>query len=385
MNKFLEEERKQRLKNIQRIITESQADACIITSAVNQFYLCNRVFDGFLYIEPEGNPTQFIKRPIGASEENVIYIRKPEQITEYLSKKPTHVLLEADVLSYNATLRLQNALKASKLTNISGTMRQLRSIKSAYEIEEMKECANIHSEVYSKIPALYRKGMTDLELQIEIEHQMRLRGSIGLFRAFGNNMDVFMGTILAGNNAQSASPFDFALGGGGASPLLPLGANGTTLTKGTTFMVDMAGNYRPTMTDMSRAFAVEAVPDLAFKAHQVSQDIHAAIQDVAKPETLCADLYFLAEKIVEQNNLQAYFMGTHQKAKFIGHGLGLEINEPPVLAPRSKETLKGGMAIAIEPKFVLPDIGAVGIENTYIVTENGLEKITLCEESLIVL
>ena len=89
--------------------------------------------------------------------------------------------------------------------------------------------------------------------------------------------------------------------------------------------------------------------------------------------------------MVSEANLDEYFMGTKQQAKFIGHGVGLEVNEPPVLTPRSKEVLEVGMVIAIEPKFVLPNIGPVGIENTYIVTENGLEKITVCEESLITL
>jgi Xaa-Pro aminopeptidase len=78
-------------------------------------------------------------------------------------------------------------------------------------------------------------------------------------------------------------------------------------------------------------------------------------------------------------------MGTAQQAKFVGHGVGLEINEPPVLTSRSNEVLEAGMAIAIEPKFVLPGIGAAGIENTYIVHDDRLEKVTLCEESLIIL
>ena len=89
--------------------------------------------------------------------------------------------------------------------------------------------------------------------------------------------------------------------------------------------------------------------------------------------------------MAKENNLADYFMGTQQQAKFVGHGVGLEINEPPVLAPRSKETLELGMTIAVEPKFVLPGIGAVGIENTYIVHNNKLEKITHCDESLMVL
>jgi len=224
--------------------------------------------------------------------------------------------------------------------------------------------------------------MTDIQFQIELEREMRLAGSAGIFRTFGENMEIFMGSILAGENAQSASPFDFALGGEGLSPLLPIGANGTKLIPGTTLMVDMAGNYTPWMSDMTRTFAIGEVPEIAHRAHRLSIDICNAIAGTARPGTPCADLYALAEEMVKKNGLADFFMGTKQQAKFVGHGIGLEINEPPVLAPRSKELLECGMTIAVEPKFVLPAIGAVGIENSYIVQQNGLEKITRYEEEL---
>lgn len=76
-------------------------------------------------------------------------------------------------------------------------------------------------------------------------------------------------------------------------------------------------------------------------------------------------------------------MGTHFQAKFVGHGVGLEINELPVLTPRSNDVMQPGMIFAFEPKFVLAGIGAVGIENTFLVTEMGVEKITLLDESII--
>ena len=198
-------------------------------------------------------------------------------------------------------------------------------------------------------------------------------------------MDIFMGSILAGDNAQVASPFDYALGGEGVSPILPLGANGSSLKPGSTIMIDMAGNYQPYMDDMSRTFVIEHAPDIAYFAHEVSIKIHNTIKAYAKPGTSCSDIYNTAFELVKENNLEAYFMGTVQQAKFIGHGVGLEINEPPVLTPRSKETLVAGMSIALEPKFVLPGIGPVGIENTYIVKENKIENITLCNEELIIL
>ena len=389
MNNLLKTESDTRLRKLQQTITDANADACIITSPVNQFWLCGFIFDGYMMLFPGGDLVLFVKRPADIKDERVIQIRKPEQIPDMLRVAdlplPKRVLIESDLLSYSSASRLQAALGMPEVINVSGEIRRLRSVKSEFELNQIGESARIHTKVYKLIPSLYRKGMTDLELQIEIEREMRLHGSVGIFRSFGENMDIFMGSMLAGDNAQAASPFDYALGGAGISPLLPLGANGVKLLQGMTLMVDMAGNYRPWMDDMSRTFVIEQAPDIAWEAHQLSIDIIQAIEKTTKAGTPCADLYLLAEEMVQEKGMQRYFMGTSQQAKFIGHGVGLEINEPPVLTPRSKEILETGMAIAVEPKFVLPGIGPVGIENTYIVHEKGLEKITLCEEEMIVL
>jgi len=378
-----------RQRRVQQSIAAMQADACIITSPVNQYWLSGFVFDGYLLLYPEGEALLFIRRPAGITDGRAISIRKPEQIPSLLCEAgyalPRRLLLEADQLTFNSVTRLQAAMEMPETLNISGELRRLRSVKSDWELNQIRESAQLHRQVYELIPSLYRRGMSDLELQIEIEREMRLHGSVGIFRSFGENMDIFMGSMLAGDNAQAASPFDYALGGGGISPLLPLGANGTKLLPGMTLMVDMAGNYRPWMDDMSRTFAIGEVPDLAFEAHQLSIDIIRTLEQTAKAGTPCADLYLLAEEMVQEKGMQSYFMGTTQQAKFIGHGVGLEINEPPVLTSRSKEILLTGMAIAVEPKFVLPGIGPVGIENTYIIHENRMENITLCEEEIIVL
>jgi Xaa-Pro aminopeptidase len=411
MNEFPYHETVTRLQKVQLALAKRQADACLITSAVNQYYLAGVIFDGYLYILPEGDPLFFVKRPVNfldkwneRDEEEILRkqdervkpdrqdeqvnkerpprwgkpIRKPEQIPDLLREsalpQPKRVLIEADQMSFSAASRLQVALGMPEIGNISGEMRRIRAIKSEYELAQMRANALVHTKVYETIPSLYRKGMTDLELQVEVERQMRLHGSIGIFRSFGENMDIFMGSMLTGDNAQAPSPYDYALGGAGISPLLPIGANGTVLKPGTTLMVDMAGNYGPYMDDMSRTFVIEQAPDIAYRAHQVSMEIHRAIVENGQVGTPCSDLYHLAEEMVKENGLSPYFMGTIQQAKFIGHGVGLEINEPPVLSPRSRDLLEAGMAIALEPKFVLPSIGAVGIENTYIVREGIREN-----------
>lgn len=378
---------KEKLEKIQQQMQLSGADACLLCVDVNLYYLTGRIYNGYFYIPAEGKPYFFVKRPAGFSGENVYYIRKPEDITDILSaaamELPEYLWLETDVLSYNESIRLEKIFRPARLGDAGKLMRNIRKVKTAEEIEQFRISAQRHVEVYKEVRECFRMGMTDLQLQYEIEYRMRKMGSLGLFRAYGSNMDVFMGSLLAGKNAEAPSPFDFALGGQGEHSIYPLGACGVVLEEGMAVMVDMAGNYTPYMTDMTRVFSVGRLADEAYRAHRVSLDIHERVMEMARPGTACADLYREAVDIAERAGLSDCFMGTQQQAKFIGHGVGLQINELPVLTPRSQEVLEPGMVFALEPKFVIPGTGAVGIENTLLVTDSGVENLTVFEEDII--
>ena len=362
------------------------ASACLIASNANLYYLTGIILSGYVYLPSEGEPLYFVRRPAGLEDSKVHYIRKPEDIPALLKElglsTPKLLLLEGDQLPYNEYLRLQTALKPPQTGNATPLMRQVRSIKTDWEISQFRISAQKHAEAYSHIKACYVPGITDVELQANLEHVMRSLGSIGYFRGFGYNMEIHMGSVLTGENAEVASPFDFALGGAGMHPIVPVGANGSPLREGTTVMVDMVGNYTAYLTDMTRTFRVGNVPDIAHKAHQASIDIQDEIMRISKPGVSCADLYHVSLEMANTFQLGQYFMGTKQQAKFVGHGVGIEINELPVLTGRSKEALQPNMVFALEPKFVIPNIGAVGIENTFLVTATGLEKLTLFEEEL---
>jgi Xaa-Pro aminopeptidase len=375
-----------RRRRLQQLLREQDADACLITSFVNIYYLTGQIFDGYLYLTEESEPVCFVRKPGTFSGEKTVSIRKPEDIPGLLKAQklalPSSLALETDHLTYNECIRLQAVFKPGKTVNATALLRQARMIKTAWELEQFRYAALKHGEVYAQIPSLFEPGMTDLDFQREIERLMRQYGSIGIFRAFGNNMDIFMGSLLAGDNAATPSPYDFALGGAGLHPCLPLGANNSLIKPGQTVMVDMAGNFTAYMTDMTRVFSYGILPDKAYEAHQVSMDMHYWLMENAKPGFSCAGIYSLSLEMADKAGLSAHFMGTVQQAKFVGHGVGIEINEWPVLTARSKDVLQPGMVIAYEPKFVLPGMGAVGIENTYRVTDEGIEKITVFEERI---
>ena len=380
----MENELELKWRRIQQAMRQEEADGCLLTMNMNLYYVSGQVFNGYFYLPAEGRPYWFVKRLTIPETNQVHVIRKPEQIPDFFRDlnlaMPRKLLLEADELSYNEYIRLQHVFRAEATGNASALIRHIRMIKTPWEIEQMRISARKHEAVYREIPACYRPGMRDIELQIEIEKRMRVHGSLGYFRAFGSNMDIFMGSLLAGENAGEPSPFDFALGGTGMHASGPLGANGTLLREGTTVMADMSGNYTAYQTDMTRVFSIGKLPDRAYRVHRVALEIQARMERTAKPGVPCAELYRDALAMAGQEGLEDCFMGTRFQAKFVGHGVGLEINELPT---RSKDILQPGMTFAFEPKFVLAGIGAVGIENTFLVTDSGVEKMTLLDENII--
>lgn len=383
----LAKELKLRWNKIQQNMSDVHADGLLICDNVNLYYVSGRIFRGYCYIPVKREPIFFVRRPLGLNGTQVVYIRKPEEIGEYLQKNgiafPDKLLLESDSISYSDYKRYETIFIPKEVLNGTALLRRCRSIKTPYEIDLIRRSGELHAKAYETIPSLYRKGMTDVEFSIELEHECRKLGSLGIFRIFGQSMEIFMGSVLAGDNADTPSPYDFAMGGAGLDVSLPVGCNGTVLTEGMSLMVDMGGNFTGYMTDMTRTYAIGSVQELALKAHETSIAIHQAIAAKARPGVAAKDLYELAAEMANHAGLSDYFMGHRQKAGFIGHGVGIEINEAPVLAPRSRDILAEGMVFALEPKFVIPGTGALGIENTYAVTADGVEKLTVCKEELI--
>ena len=147
--------------------------------------------------------------------------------------------------------------------------------------------------------------------------------------------------------------------------------------------IDLVANDQVKHDNLGKRYKVGDVGELAEKAHRCSVEICKKIQAMARPDVSARSLYETAVEMAEEAGLSDYFMGHVQKAGFIGHGVGIEVNELPVLSARSKDVLEQGNVIALEPKFVIPHVGAVGIENTYVITADGAECITVMPEELI--
>lgn len=375
---------KLRITKLQALMRSEGIDALVASSNVALLYLFGQVYSGLAYIPQEGEAHYLVRRPQAYGiDPQIHYVRKIEQLSESIQTDSIrNVALELDELSYNEVRRLSALFPNAEVSNATNLLRSVRMVKTPLEQELIRTAAQKHMDVYRQVKELYQPGMTDLEFQIEIERLMRQGGSVGLFRCFGSSMEIHMGSLLTGDNATVASPYDFALGGAGTTAL-PLGACGTPLKEGTSIMLDMAGNYGVYLTDLTRTLSIGRLSDEAYRLHELSRRMHREIMQTAQPGASCADIYTRCLQLAQEEGAADYFMGYGQQAQFVGHGLGLQINELPVLTSRSRDILREGMIIAFEPKFVLPGIGAVGIENTYLITSSGVENLTPLEEEII--
>lgn len=381
------EEASLRIDRLHKAMAGAGIDGLLVADNADIFYLTGRVYAGFAYIPAGMAPLWFVRRPVELEGDGVVYIRKPEDMASHIVAAglamPRRLGLELDILSFNQAERLRSVFPGAECVDTTPMMRAMRAVKTDFEVEQMRLSGLKHEQVYRKIPKLYRVGMTDVELQVEIERISRLEGCLGVFRISGQSMEIYMGNVLAGRNADVPAPYDFAMGGRGLDPSIPGGAAGEEIKEHNAVMVDLNGNFTGYMTDMTRVFAVGSLPQEAVDAHQCSIDICRAFEREARPGVEARTLYEMCADMARERGLERYFMGHLQHAGFVGHGVGIEVNEWPVIAPRSRQILERNNTIALEPKFVIPEVGAVGIENTYVIEDTGARSLTNAPEEIV--
>ena len=384
------DEQQRRLGPLRKAMSDAGFRAALVNTPANLYYLTGRVYRGYLYIAADSETVHYlVRRPNHLEGDGVHLIGKPAEINGVLADAGvpvgTEVALELGSMSYDDAMRLSRVLGLDAPSgDISPLLRAVRAVKTDAELKMLRLSGQRQTLVYERIPHLYREGMSDIEFQIEIERASRLGGCLGQFRVAGSEMEIFMGNVLTGENADTPSPYDFAMGGAGLGPSLPVGADGTIIRPGIPVMVDVNGNYTGYMTDMTRCYVCGTPNEEAERANQLSVDICSELAGMMTPGAAASDLYHRAAEMATAAGLKASFMGHRSHAGFVGHGVGIEINELPVIAPRSRDILQAGNVIALEPKFVIPGLGAVGVENTYIVRDSGpAERITNAPQNII--
>jgi Xaa-Pro aminopeptidase len=276
-------------------------------------------------------------------------------------------------------------LAGREFVDISLLNRQLRSVKSAGELELLRRSGASLSAVFAEVPQFLAAGMREIDLAAEFECRLRKAGSEGYVRMRAFNQELFQGLAVS-TGGPSFGFFDGAVTGRGLSNASPHGASLETVAPNTPVLFDYTGVFQGYITDMTRIFVIGDLDEELKHAFEVSLSIQEMLRASLKPGAICEELFLLAAEMAEKAGLKDNFMGMPgEQARFVGHGVGLELDEFPVLAQGFKMPLQQGQTVAIEPKFVFPDKGVVGIENTFAVTAEGGEKMTDLPDNIVFL
>ena len=377
---------KKRIECLKKRLTELQLDGALYIYPIDVFYFTATRQNAALWIPSDGEPVLFVRKSFVRAEEEagIDDIRQFPRNKEFGTLIPgQRIGMTFDVIPIQQFHYYQSILPNREFVDITQVHRETRSLKSEWELERMRHSGVQLSRVFASMIDYIRPGIRELDIAAEFEMRLRRIGGEGFVRMRAFNQELFMGLTVSGKNAAAGGFFDGAATGVGLSNAAAHGASESIIGRHQPIMLDYTGIFDGYIVDMTRMYVCGQLADHFHHAFEIARTIQDRIAEQLKPGTRCSDLYEQASALASDAGLAGNFMGPPgEQAGFVGHGVGLELDEYPVLAPNFDVPLQLGQTIAVEPKFTFAGQGIVGIENTYAVTEQGGEKISVLGDEL---
>ena len=389
-------ELQERVSNLQALLRENGIEGALLVQRADTLYYSGTAQNVHVYIPRDGRPIVMAYRDFLRAQSDsaweVIPLQGMSKIPQYIGEAalplPKILGLELDVLPVNQFERYRKLFPDVRMVDVSSEVRLQRAVKSKWELARLEESAQIHTLVLEFAKEVIHEGMTEVELEGLLAGKARSLGHGGHVRMRGFDTEFHVGAITSGARAAVSSSFDGPVTGQGVSIAHPSGASMAQIKSGEPIVVDMVTVVHGYQIDQTRILSLGPLSKELIKAYEVARQVEEKIRCALVPGRVVGEVY---EEIItwvrENTPYEENFMGYGaSRVRFVGHGVGLDLDELPTISKGAKEVLKPGMVIAIEPKFVFPDVGVVGIEDTVvIVDEVGAKYISISSRELIVL
>lgn len=294
-----------------------------------------------------------------------------------------HLGLELDVIPAELFLKIMSIFSGFKPVNISEEIMIQRMKKDQEEIDLIRAACNIMKAGQQRVLEVLSEGMTELELAAEVEYAHRKAGHEGILSMRNFDFYISRGPLSSGENLFKVSGFSNTITGIGLSPAVPAGPSLRKIKSGDIIVVDIPTCYQGYHSDETRTYvlgkACAEVTDLFKALRDISDNVMAYLRDGIK----CSELFGIACSCARRLGVEDYFLGlAPRKGNFIGHGIGLDANEPPILFEKSDFVLRSNFTITIEIHLTHPEHGAVKLEDMVLIKENGCEILSVTEREM---
>jgi Xaa-Pro aminopeptidase len=375
-----------RTRAIQAELRRAEIDGLFIVQRADLFYFSGTAQNGFLYVPAEGKPLLLIKQSLARARresalEQIVQIESvkavPALIADACGRPAARIGFELDVLPVNEFRFYRALFNPTDCVDASTHILRVRSIKSAWEVAQLEAAAEMTHLTFDYMRSVIAPGLTEMQFAGMFETYARTLGHGGKLRVRHYNTEGYPWHVLSGRSGGLVGVLDSPASGEGTSAAFPAGAGNRRLCADEPIMVDLGSVKNGYHMDETRMLAIGSMPEKAYRACCAAIEIHDTLIERAKPGVTLGDLFDQALVLAGRLGLADVFLGPRgHQVSFIGHGIGIELVEPPVIARGRQTPLEAGMVFALEPKIVYQNEFAAGVESVFQVTETGARLIS---------
>ena len=380
------EEIDRRIAAFQIGLVRDGLDAALIVQSADLVYLTGTAQNAHLVVPASGEPLLLVRRDLerARAESALRHIEPfsslralPEALASVGLPERLRLGVELDVLPAASYLRYQALLPGAELLDCMPALWSARSRKSEWELTRIRAACAQSRAAMEYAPQVLVPGRPECDVLSELAHHMRVRGHEGTIRFRGINSEFFFGQVLAGESGAVPGPTETPLHGPGLSAAQGRGPSRRPLREGDAVVIDVSGLSEGYVSDQTRTFFVRHADPVLLAAYDTCRSILGECVALLRPGTPGSALFERALEVATEAGHAERFMGAGEgRVKFVGHCIGLELNEPPYLARGYNEPLELGNVVAIEPKLAFTGLGAVGVENSYLIGPDGPVQLT---------
>ena len=370
-----------RIQILKEKMAQAGVDGVFLTHRPDYYYFSGSAQDAWLYVALEHEPLLFVKRylpraVVESPPTQIVPVRSVTEIPQIIKDShgglPKIMGIAFDLVPVRDFRFYQSLFFGCTWQDATPLIMSCRAIKSEYELGIMQDVAKISSRVFDFIAQGLEPGIRETDLAGRIEAFARTQGHSGRLQTRHYRSVGFSFHIMGGDAGGQPGALDSPVCGTGMYTAYPFGAGPRVIEKNDPVLIDLGTMAFGYHMDESRMFVAGKMDSQADAASQAAIDILFHVKDAMKPGVAMKTIFQISVTMADKLGYGEQFLGiSGLKSKFLGHGIGVELVEDPIISKGRSTVLETGMVFAVEPKFIFKDRFAAGIESVIQITDNG--------------